>query len=801
MIRLQHTVDKSASQCEALPPDTPLSVTILCASDNAAERVFSHYKKDGAKRQSDSNQVHLCAAASAISQMFDTQFCRCTLRGKQCYQSTRAAAVPSELRNDIVGVLGLDSLPLLAPASLHKQTHSDRAGNYLSQFNPRLVASLYNFPLVADGTGQTIGIVELGGAYFQGDLDAYFATLGLGTAPQVNVVSVDGAQQVDDDASVEVALDVDVIAAIVPKANITVYFAENSMRGFYRAIQVAGQNNSVVSISWGLDEASWVSAGGYALAFQLLFESLASRTTILASSGDWGSAGLTGSGQHVLFPASVPGCVACGGTTLLCSASTNTIVGETTWPGSGGGYSALYAKPQYQTAAVPTRTVRGVPDICGNADPATGYIVRCRGETLIVGGTSAVSPLWAALVAQLNQSRPGKPVLGGSANLRLYAMAGTAAFRDIIGGGNGAFRAGQGWDATTGLGVPNGLGILEALDSVPSSVASIAPTSGPYTGGTSVSIAGIGFTGVTSVKFGSVAADNVVVVSDTQITATAPAATGSALAVVAVTLAKSGGTTVATRNNAFTYVDLPPTVTGISPATGSTVGGTVVTLQGSEMLRVVTLSVGGRNVPIRSKTATTLTFIAPPISAPSSVSVVIANSAGVASTTYAYAVMPSIRLIDPKPIDIRGGTLNVEGVQLQTLVGATVDGVAAPITAQTATKLVLAMPPHAAGVASLALTDGASRQLTRQIAYADTRPSITSVTLLKSNGRQGAATARIDGANLASASRVLFASTMAPIVSRSQTTLLVRAPRVLSAVTVSVVGSATTATFTYSPQA
>jgi hypothetical protein len=112
------------------------------------------------------------------------------------------------------------------------------------------------------------------------------------------------------------------------------------------------------------------------------------------------------------------------------------------------------------------------------------------------------------------------------------------------------------------------------------------------------------------------------------------------------------------------------------------------------------------------------------------------------------------------------------------------------------------MPPHAAGVATLALTDGASRQLTQQIVYADTRPSITSVTLLKSNGRQGAANARIDGANLASASRVLFGSVTAPIVSRSSTTLLVRAPRVLSAVTVAIqVLGSVAATFTYSPQA
>jgi kumamolisin len=132
---------------------------------------------------------------------------------------------------------------------------------------------------------------------------------------------------------------------------------------------------------------------------------------------------------------------------------------------TGGGISNLFALPSYQTAArVPANPEtnfvgRGVPDVSGDADPETGYVVRVDGKQQVIGGTSAVAPLWAALVALLNQ-RLGKPV--GFASPLLYQV-GESAFRDIVTGNNGGYSAGRGWDACTGLGSPNGTALATAL--------------------------------------------------------------------------------------------------------------------------------------------------------------------------------------------------------------------------------------------------------------------------------------------------------------------------------------------------
>ncbi len=105
-----------------------------------------------------------------------------------------------------------------------------------------------------------------------------------------------------------------------------------------------------------------------------------------------------------------------------------------------------------------------MPDVAGYADPQTGYQVLVDGQSMVVGGTSAVAPLWAALICRMTQST-GKPF--GLLQPLLYAgvTAGTAAagFQDITGGNNGAYSAGPGWDACTGLGSPNGTVLLGVL--------------------------------------------------------------------------------------------------------------------------------------------------------------------------------------------------------------------------------------------------------------------------------------------------------------------------------------------------
>jgi kumamolisin len=192
--------------------------------------------------------------------------------------------------------------------------------------------------------------------------------------------------------------------------------------------------------------------------------------TVCIAAGDGGSSdGVSGGGDHVDFPASSPHVLACGGTSL--KANQSQIASESVWNdganggATGGGISSFFALPAWQSglSALTTAgasvalTMRGVPDVAGDADPETGYAVRVDGADTVIGGTSAVAPLWAALLARVNAST-GKSA--GFVNPLLYPD--TQACRDVTQGNNGDYAAKAGWDACTGLGSPNG-GVLAQL--------------------------------------------------------------------------------------------------------------------------------------------------------------------------------------------------------------------------------------------------------------------------------------------------------------------------------------------------
>jgi kumamolisin len=312
-----------------------------------------------------------------------------------------------------------------------------------------------------------VAIIELGGGYRLADLETYFTRQGLRT-PGVVAVSVDGGRNAPGDpADAEVMLDIEVVGAVAQGAGIAVYFAPNTTRGFYDAIAAAIHDRtrrpSVISISWGQAEAGWTAQamGAYDALFA---DAAAAGITVYAASGDSGAGDGVGDGEfHVDFPASSPNVVGCGGTRL-------TATGETAWGAlaagrgaTGGGVSRQFGAPAYQRdAKVPAnpagRPGRGVPDIAGNADPDTGYRIRVNGEDTVIGGTSAVSPLWAGLTALANE---GGTRTAGAPHGRLYAAP--HALRDITEGDNGGYRAGPGWDACTGLGVPDGAATVAAL--------------------------------------------------------------------------------------------------------------------------------------------------------------------------------------------------------------------------------------------------------------------------------------------------------------------------------------------------
>ena len=394
--------------------------------------------------------------------------------------------VPAPLDGVVLAVLGLDTRPQARP---HFRAR-DAAAAQGHTYPPNQVASIYQFPDGTTGTGQTIAVIELGGGYSTSDLDTYFGGLGI-PVPSISAASVDGGSNDPgsdpEGADVEVALDIDVIGAAAPGAAQVVYFAPNSDNGFIDAISEAAQATPApiaISISWGQSEDSWTAQGRSAMDAAMA-DAAALGITVCVASGDNGSGDAVGDGPpHVDYPASSPNALGCGGTRLLADPATAVISSEVVWNetaagegASGGGVSDHYALPSWQAdAGVPPRAGgspgspgaaggRGVPDVAGNADPVTGYQIYSGGQARVVGGTSAVAPLWAALISRLAEATGQR---FGLVQTLLYAGVAPgvsmAGFRDITSGNNGAYTAGPGWDACSGLGSPDGTALLNRLN-------------------------------------------------------------------------------------------------------------------------------------------------------------------------------------------------------------------------------------------------------------------------------------------------------------------------------------------------
>ena len=405
--------------------------------------------------------VQLTGAAADMQKAFGVVLEQKTVNGAEYRVREGAIHLPASLTGVVEAVLGLDNRPQVQP---HFRVHAAQAAAP-SSYTPPQVAQAYKFPVKASGAGQTIGILEFGGGYRQADLTAYFKTLGI-PAPGITAVSVNGGKNNPSKASGpdgEVMLDIEVAASVAPGAKVAVYFAPNTSRGFIDAVTTAvhdaANKPTVISISWGGPESTW--SQQTMLALDAACQSAAALgITITAAAGDNGSTD-GGKGNNVDFPASSPHVLACGGTKL--NANGTTIISEVVWNelankegATGGGVSNVFALPVWQANAhVPAPSVstggRGVPDVSGDADPTTGYTIRVDGQTTVIGGTSAVAPLWAGLIAVANQQLG---VQVGFIQPAIYAAKAASAFNDITQGNNGAFLAGPGWDACTGLGSP-----------------------------------------------------------------------------------------------------------------------------------------------------------------------------------------------------------------------------------------------------------------------------------------------------------------------------------------------------------
>jgi len=423
--------------------------------------------------------------------------------------------IPKHLADAVQTVLGLHDRPCalrhLPAPGLKKAPRAP--------FSPNDIAELYRFPRHANGAGQCIGVIELGGGFYRSDLESFFSSLKM-PVPAITDLSVGYTKNAPADrasletfmaglsggttdatnkkdsanggnsesrrtadlvrSTAESTMDIELVGAFAPGAHIVVYFAADTEQGIYHALSTALADKehrpSVLSLSWGEPEPSL--SPKYAVLIDDVLKYLANvGVTVCVSSGDFGAHnGLPGK-PSVNFPASSPYALGCGGTTLQVSGSK--IDAEVVWNSvfdgmrgaTGGGVSRVFPRPYWQhdfeVPRPPSKNGgRGVPDVAGVADPHTGCRIVVGGVESVSAGTSAVAPLWAALVARLNHAI-GAPA--GYLNSLLYELArrpnGHQTFRPITRGENGAYHAGPRWNACTGLGSPLGDRLLEALDS------------------------------------------------------------------------------------------------------------------------------------------------------------------------------------------------------------------------------------------------------------------------------------------------------------------------------------------------
>jgi kumamolisin len=438
--------------------------------------------------------IRLSGNAAKVNQAFQVKLKNFRTPTLTYRSHTQPVSIPASLEGIVTGVFGLDTHPAVEPRGLPHdltaETDDDKprpAASDTTAVLPTEIAAAYDFPSGTTGKGQTIGVVELSGGFKTSTLSTYFSQHSKTPMPNIVTVNVAGGSNNPASSSAsEVYLDLEVIGSVAPGATMVVYFGGTSYDAFLATVKAAvhdtTNNNSVISISWGGPEHPENTMYTNAMN-EALQEAANFGTTVCASSGDDGSSDQRSNPDglaHVNFPASSPFALCCGGTTLTLDSGkvTDEVVWNSMGNATGGGVSAAFPPPPYQTtAAISVTSVnpgagpgRGVPDVAGSADRyGAGYLILIDGVSWLIasGGTSAVAPLWAALIARINEQL-GRKV--GFINPVIYQQnVAKNAFRNVTEGANNVsakppgYQAGPGWDACTGWGSPIGGALLAAL--------------------------------------------------------------------------------------------------------------------------------------------------------------------------------------------------------------------------------------------------------------------------------------------------------------------------------------------------
>lgn len=473
-----------------MPPTNPLrEVLILIRPDQKAQddhTIGRHLDADELMRRTraarpDGDIVRSFAARHQLTVV------RANLRQRTMILAGRATAlsaafrgrkVPRDLQDVVVGIFGFDTAPA-AKRPRHKKFPPDESPVpppvNANTRPPKDFRQLYQLPRNATGKGECIGVLEFGGGFSPAKLREYLKIQGIRNTNLV-VRSVAGAKNrplkptgmLTPDA--EVYMDLQILAGLAPDAKLVVYFAENSSRGWIEALHAAifdrKHRPSVLSISWGQAEQDWNPHTILAIE-DILKMAAAMGITVCCPSGDRGVFE-SGRAYTIPYPGSSQHVLSCGGTALEVLSSKRqreSVWNESRTAGvaSGGGFSRLFDLPEFQRSSGVPGKGRGIPDVAANAAAATGYLICFDGITTSLGGTSASTPLWAALIACLNQAL-GRRV--GYLTPLLYQRK--RVLRSIVHGNNKldgrqGYTARKGWDACTGLGSPHGVKLLALL--------------------------------------------------------------------------------------------------------------------------------------------------------------------------------------------------------------------------------------------------------------------------------------------------------------------------------------------------
>ena len=510
-------------------------------------------------------------------------------------------SLPAALAPLIAGVSGLSNAaqPRHAGISLAPIESSGVGIGYNGAITAAGSTNSGGLPPGLTGAGQTVGVIEFS-SYAQSDLASTLATEGLSShINQVTQYPVAGGAPVADCsftsgcAATEALLDIAAVLGIAPGASVSVFIgpADSVLQVVNDAIDAVtngGTTGGILSASLAVCEGN-ISPSDAVILDSLLEQYSLYGLTMFAATGDYGSTCLDGSGNSyantIAFPSDLPHAVAVGGTILQVNVPGNTYASETWWsaptPYAGGfGVSTIFtAEPAYQSKLYAGAGGRSVPDVAAYAFPGINI---CEGSSCeTVSGTSLATPLWAGVWALLNQASSDS--CGGftsaAFNGYLYSFSGSGVFHSA-GSMGSDFRH-------VGLGSPNITPLVSQLGCGPVTVTSINPSSGPGKGGTTVTVKGSNFIGVSKVKFGTADATNVTIYSDSKLTAESPAATADQ---VQVEVSVPSVTFDATGSNTFSYV---PVITTVTPNLGPFYGGTPVTVTGLALSDKYTFNFGG----------------------------------------------------------------------------------------------------------------------------------------------------------------------------------------------------------------